>query len=142
MSVNPYLNFAGNCREAVQFYAKVFHTEQPKFMTFGEMPGDPNFPMTDEAKNRILHADLVISGTHVMFSDTPPGMPVVPGSNISLTMVSTSRDEITNAWNGLKEGAKVTMDLQQTFWSKMYGMLTDKYGVGWMFSLDSGETFG
>lgn len=142
MSINPYLNFAGNCREAVEYYARIFKTEPPKFMTFGEGPSDPNYPMPAEAKNLIMHSRLMISGTPVMFSDTWPGAPFTVGNNVSLTMVSKDRDEIVNAWNALREGGTVAMDLQETFWSKLYGSLADKYGIEWQFSLDSGETFG
>ena len=141
MSVNPYINFPGNCREAVEYYAGVFQTGKPAMMTFGEMPPDPNFAVPEEAKDLVLHARLQISGTSVMFSDLFPGMKSTVGNNISLTVISTSRDEILNGFNKLREGGTVQMDLQQTFWSKLYGDLTDKYRIHWQFSLDSGETF-
>ena len=76
-----------------------------------------------------------------MFSDVFPGMELKVGNNVSLTVVSTNRDEILNWFNRLKEGGTVQMDLQETFWSKLYGNLRDKYGIEWQFSLDSGETF-
>jgi PhnB protein len=141
MSVNPYLTFAGNCREVVEYYAGVFNTEKPAIMTFGEMPPDPSFKLPPEAKDLVLHARIRISDTSVMFSDTFPGMKVKVGDNVSLTFISTSRDEILDRWNKLKQGGTVGMDLQQTFWSKLYGDVTDKYGIHWLFSLDSGETF-
>lgn len=139
MAINPYLNFAGNCREALEFYARIFKTQPRGTMTFGEMPGDPSRPLPEEAKNLIMHSELVVGGDTLMFSDTPPGMPLTVGNNISLTLVSTNRDEIVNAFNGLKEGGRVTMDLQQTFWTPLYAMLTDKFGVPWQLSLDTGE---
>jgi PhnB protein len=141
MPINPYLNFAGNCREAVEYYAEVFHTERPQIMTFAEMPPDPTHPLAEGAKNLVLHARLAISGTDVMFSDVFPGMELTVGNNVSLTVVSTNRDEILNAFNKLKQGGTVHMDLQQTFWSKLYGNLRDKFGTEWQLSLDSGETF-
>jgi PhnB protein len=139
MAINPYINFAGNCREAIEFYAKVFGVQPTGTMTFGEMPEDPNRPLPKEAKNLIMHSELVVGGDTLMFSDTLPGMPLTVGNNISLTLVSKNRDEIVNAFNGLKEGGHVVMDLQQTFWTKLYGMVTDKFGVPWQLSLDSGE---
>ena len=141
MPISPYVNFAGNCREAVEYYARAFKTAPPKFMTFGESPSDPNRPLPEAAKNLIMHTALDIGGTPVMFSDVPPGMQLVAGNNISLTFVSMNRDDILSAWKILSEGATVQMDLQETFWSKLYGFLTDKYGIGWQLSLDSGETF-
>jgi PhnB protein len=141
MPINPYINFAGTCREAVEYYAKVFQTEKPQIMTFGEMPPDPKFTVPEEAKNWVLHARLEISGTPVMFSDVFPGMKLIVGNNVTLAVVSTNRDEILNWFNKLREGGTVQMDLQQTFWSKLYGNLRDKYGIEWQLSLDSGETF-
>ena len=141
MAILPYLNFAGNCREAVEFYARVFNTERPQFQTFGEMPPDPSYTPPDDVKHLILHTRLNISGTQVMFSDTPPGMPFTLGNNVTLTLTSRNRDEIVNAYNALSEGGRVGMPLQETFWSKLYGAVTDKYGVEWQFNLDSGETW-
>lgn len=139
MAVNVYLNFNGNCREAVEYYAQVFGTEKPQIMTFGEMPPDPNFTLPEEAKHLVMHTRLIISGSNVMFSDVFPGMPFVAGNNISLTIVSTDIDEIKSSFNKLKDGGKVVMELQETFWSKCYGSLTDKFGIEWQFNHDSGE---
>lgn len=142
MTISPYLNFAGNCREVVQFYANVFHTEPPHFMTYAEGGDDPNFPMPEAVRGLIMHTRLMMSGTMVMFSDAWPGTPYTEGNNVSLAMVTRDREEILNAFNALKEGGEVIMDLQETSWAKLYGALKDKYGIEWQFSLDSGESFG
>ncbi|MBP1961865.1 VOC family protein [Paenibacillus aceris] len=139
MALDFYLNFNGNCREAVEYYAGVFGKEQPKIMTFGETPSDPAYPLPDEAKSLVMHARLSISGSNVMFSDVFPGMPFVAGNNISLSLVSNDIEEVKSAFHKLKEGGKVTMELQETFWSKCYGMLEDKFGIQWMFNYDNGE---
>jgi PhnB protein len=140
MAVDAYLNFNGNCREAVEFYAEVFGTEKPQIMTFGETPPNPEYPLPEEAKNLVMHTRLNISGSNVMFSDVFPGMKFVLGNNISLALVSTDLDDINSSFNKLKEGGIVGMDLQETFWSKCYGQVTDKFGVEWQFNYDSGET--
>lgn len=139
MSVDVYLNFNGNCREAVEFYAQVFGTEKPKFMTFGESPPNPEYPLPEEAKNLIMHARLNIDGSNVMFSDVFPGMPFIEGNNINLSFVSKNLDEVKSSFNKLKEGGTVGMELQETFWSKCYGQLTDKFGIHWQFNYDNGE---
>lgn len=139
MSVNAYLYFNGNCREAVEFYAKVFGTEKPQIMAFGDAKPDPSYPLPDEAKNLVMHAQLMISGSSVMFSDVFPGSKFVEGNNVSLTIVSNNEDEIKAYFNGLKDGGHVSMELQETFWSKCYGQLKDKFGVNWQLSYDSGE---
>lgn len=139
MSVDVYMNFNGNCRDAVEFYAEVFKTEKPQIMTFGEAPPDPNFTLPEEAKNLVMHTRLNISGSNVMFSDVFPGMPFAQGSNISLAIVSKNKEEIISSFNKLKEGGTVGMELQETFWSKYYGQVTDKFGIDWQFNYDNGE---
>ncbi|MBP1996580.1 VOC family protein [Paenibacillus eucommiae] len=141
MAIDVYLNFNGNCREAVEFYAEAFGTESPKIMTFGETPADPNYPLPEEAKQLVMHTRLNIQGSNVMFSDVFPGMPFVAGTNITLSVISKDIDEVKALFHKLKEGGTVGMELQETFWSKCYGSLTDKFGIGWQFNLDSGETY-
>ena len=141
MAVDVYLNFNGNCREVAEFYAEVFGTEEPKIMTFGETPPNPEYPLPEEAKNLVMHTRLNISGSNVMFSDVFPGMPFVEGNNISLAIVSTDLDEIKSVFSKLKEGGNVGMELQETFWSKCYGRVKDKFGIEWQFNYDNGEIF-
>ncbi|MGZ9586011.1 VOC family protein [Paenibacillus marinisediminis] len=140
MSVQVYLNFNGNCREAAEFYAQVFETEQPKIMTFGDAPPNPEYPLPEEAKHLVMHTRIDIDGSTVMFSDVFPGMPFVAGTNITLSVNSNNEDNIKSWFNKMKEGGKVTMELQETFWSKCYGNLTDKFGIEWQFNYDSEAT--
>jgi PhnB protein len=141
MSVDVYINFNGKCREAVEFYAEVFGTEPPQIMTFGETPPHPDYPLPDEAKDLVMHTRLNIDGSNVMFSDVLPGMPFIEGNNISLAIVNKNRDEITSMFNKLSDGGKVVMELQETFWSKLYGQVTDRYGIIWQLNYDNGETY-
>jgi PhnB protein len=144
LAVNVYISFNGNCREAVEFYAEVFGTEKPEIMAYGEMPcgempPDPEFAIPEEAKNLVMHTRLNISGSNVMFSDCFPGGPFVAGNNISLVIVTKNIDEVKYLFDKLKEGGMVGMELQETFWTKCYGSLTDKFGIEWQFSYDNGE---
>lgn len=138
MAVEVYLIFNGNCREAVEFYAEVFETEPPQMMTFGEAPPNPAYSLPDEAKDLIMHGRLTINGSTIMFSDTFPGSPFNVGNNISLAVVNKDMEKIKSYFHQLKEGGTVGMELQETFWSKCYGQLTDKFGVQWQLSYDSG----
>jgi len=140
--IEAYINFNGNCREAVEFYANAFGTEKPKIMAYGDTPPDAGFPLTEETKNLVMHALLDIQGTKVMFSDVPPGMPLIVGTNISLVMVSKDMDEVKALFHKFKEGGTIGMDLQKTFWSQCYGSLTDKFGIGWQFSFGDGTQMG
>jgi PhnB protein len=108
-------------------------------MTFGEAPPPPDYTLPEEAKDLVMHSRLQISGSNVMFSDVFPGMPFVQGNNISLAVVSSNLDNIQSYFHSLKEGGTVRMELQETFWSKCYGSLVDKFGIEWQFSHDNGE---
>lgn len=137
MAVQVYLNFNGNCREAVEYYETVFGVERQNFMTFGDVPPDPQYSLPEEAKQLVMHARLNISGSTVMFSDVFPGMPFVEGNNVSLSIVSNDIDEVKSLFHKLKEGGKIGMELQETFWSKCYGNLTDKLGIQWQLNYES-----
>lgn len=134
MAVEVYLIFNGNCREAVAFYEQVFKTEKPEIMTFGDAPRDPNHPLPEGTENLVMHTRLSIWGSTVMFSDTFPGSPYTIGNNVTLAVVSDDEAQLRQAYEGLKEGGKVSMELQETFFSKCYGSLTDKFGIEWQIS--------
>ncbi|WP_438313638.1 VOC family protein [Sporosarcina sp. FA9] len=140
MAVDIYLTFNGNCREAVEFYAEVFETEKPHIMTFGENPPNPEYPLPEEAKDLVMHTRLAIEGSNVMFSDTFPGSPFTIGNNISLAYHSFDADKLQIVFDKLKEDGTVVMELQETFWARLYGQVTDKFGVIWQFNLNSEET--
>ena len=142
MALQVFVGFNGNCREAVEFYAKVFKTGAPKFMTYGEMPPDPEMVLDDKEKNLIMYTDLNFHDTTVMFCDFPPGTPFIGGNNISLTIVTKDAEEIKRLFHALSAGGEVDMELAETFWSNLYGMATDKFGIHWQFSHDSGKEYG
>jgi PhnB protein len=137
MPFSPYLNFNGNTKEAIMFYKEAFDAGEIEIMYFKDMPEDENFSITDENKDLIMHAEMKIKDTWFMFSDVPPDKEVKFGDNLTLMYASADLDEIKNAYNKLKEDGKVQMELQETFWSKAYGYLVDKFGVGWQFNLNN-----
>ena len=126
-----FVNFNGNCREAVDFYAKVFNARPGKVMTYSDMPADPDFSVPEAFADKILYIDLVIAGTNIMFSDAPWHVQHNPGDNVILTVSSGDEAEVRRWYAELSEGAQVLMPLGETFFSKLYGMLTDKYGICW-----------
>jgi PhnB protein len=137
LRLNPYLVMNGNAREAVAFYAKALDAKSMGMQTFGEMPADPNHPMPDEAKDRILHAMLKVGETDLMFSDTFPGMPYQTGNNLTIAIVTDDAAKARQMFEGLAEGGQVTMPMQKTFWSPAFGQVTDKFGVAWQISTEA-----
>ena len=132
MALNPYLIFDGNTREVVQFYAKVFGLEEPQLMTFGSVHSSEELPPGSE--DLIMHTFLEIAGSKIMFSDNFPGMPYQEGNNFTLAYISNNESAIKDAFEKLKDGGSVKMELQEVPWSKCYGSLTDKFNIQWQFS--------
>lgn len=135
MSVDAYLNFNGNCREAVLYYAEVFQSPEPKIMSFGDAPPSPEHQLPPEAKNLVMHSQLQISGSTVMFSDVLPGMPFTLGNNITLSLASRNKEELERAYHMLADGGSVQMELQSTFFSELYGQVTDRFGIQWQINM-------
>jgi PhnB protein len=131
MKLELFINFDGNCREAVNFYAKVFKTEVENLMTYAASPPDPNHAIAEADKDLIMYAGVQIGGITVMFMDMPSGSPLAVGNNITPTISTDSKEEVTRLFNELKEDGEVYMELGQAFFSELYGMVKDKYGVIW-----------
>ncbi|MFC4302928.1 VOC family protein [Cohnella boryungensis] len=137
MPIYAYLTFNGNCREAVEFYAQVFGVEKPQIMAYGDGPPSPDHPLPEEAKDLVMHARLDINGSSLMFSDAYPGMPYVQGNSITLAYSGNDVEKLKTLFHKLQDGGKVVMDLQETFWSKCFGSLQDKFGIEWQINHDA-----
>ena len=133
--VNAYLNFDGNCREAMQFYANSFGAEL-QIMDFSQAPPEMQQNIPAEAKKRILHARLSKGPLVLMASDCPPGMPLKTGDNFYIAVACDTTQEIDRLFGALSQNGKVGMPLGETFWAHRFGMLTDQFGTNWMLSLN------
>ena len=100
-------------------------------MTYGETPPDPSYPMVEADKDKIMYACVPIFGSNVMFMDMPTGMPLLKGNNICPTISTDDKDELARVFTELSEGGKVDMALGKAFFSELYGMVTDKFGIIW-----------
>ena len=132
MKVEPYLFFNGRCDEAIAFYKEALGAEVTFLMRTNESP-DPIPPGALPAgfENKVMHATLNIGGSSVMVSDgnstAPSGF---KGFRLSLGVDTT--EEAERIFSALLPGGNVIMPLGKTFWSPAFGMLDDKFGVGWM----------
>jgi PhnB protein len=104
-------------------------------MRFSEIPGDLPKP-AKEAKDRIAYASLTKGSRLLMAADTMPGMPLQQGNNFTVSIQCDSLQEIDSLFTALGEKGKVTMPLQKTFWGARFGMLTDQFGINWMFNFE------
>jgi len=133
--LNPYLNFDGNARSAMEFYQGVFGGELTT-NTFGEY-GTPDAAVAD----RIMHANLETpSGFTLMASDIQPGMKFDPGNTMTISISGENATELRGYWEKLSSGGKVTMPLEKQMWGDEFGMCTDQYGVPWMVNIGQPRT--
>lgn len=131
MQLNTYLTFAGNCREAFEFYQSVFGGEFEVFQTFGDGPPDMDVPA--EAKDQVMHVSLPVGSSTLMGSDTGPGSPAVKvGSNFSIAISPDSKAEADEIFCRLSEGGTVTMPIDDMFWGSYFGTCQDAFGINWM----------
>ncbi|SDJ08070.1 VOC family protein [Chryseobacterium jejuense] len=138
-SVNVYLTFNGNCKEAFDFYKSVFGGEYPYIGTFGEMPPTEGKELPEEDKNKIMHVTLPISKETVLMGSDTGGewaSNFKEGNNFSISINAESKEEAEKLFNGLSAGGQVTMPLADTFWGAYFGMFTDKFGINWMVNYD------
>jgi len=118
MKVNPYLSFNGNCAEAVALYEKAFNVKA-------------QVEMQEQAKNLVGHAEFNIGSDVIMLYDAAEAIEV--GNNIMIT-IRFDEPELTEAraaFDTLKAGGQVIMELGETSWSKCFGLLVDKFGIQW-----------
>ncbi len=130
MKLNPYLNFAGNAEEALNFYKNVLGGEIVNIGRYGESP----MPADEDYKNKILHARLVFDDNLIMISDVFKGQQVSTGGNIQLSVEMDDVNKMDEVFNKMADGGKITMPLAEQFWGAKFGMLTDKFGISWMFN--------
>jgi PhnB protein len=131
--LNSYINFKNNAREAIQFYQSVFGGKLT-MSTFKEFQASED-PSED---NLIMHAELESeNGITLMASDTPARMEYRPGTNISLSLSGENKAELTAYFEKLSAGGTVTQPLEDSPWGDMFGMLTDKFGIGWLVNISA-----
>ena len=137
-TVQPYLFFSGRCEEALEFYKTALHAKVGMVLRFNESP-DPVPPgmLQPGFESKIMHSEFQVGGMTLMASDGCDDKSRFDGFRLALS-VPTEADA-DRAFNALADGGNVDMPLMKTFWSPRYGMVTDKFGVGWMVMV-RGET--
>jgi PhnB protein len=129
MHVQPYLNFSGRCDEALEFYTKAIGAEVEVLMRWKDCPDKSLCSEGNEQK--VMHARVRVGNARLMASDgRNSGQPNFAG--IMLSLSTDSESDAHKLFAGLAEGGKVQMPLGKTFFSPCFGMVMDKFGVGWM----------
>ena len=135
MHIEPYLFFEGRCAEAVEFYRDALGAEVTMLMRYKDSPEPaPPGKLPPGSEDKVMHASLRIGDTTVMASDgLCQGPPRFQGFSLSITVPDETRAGTMFA--ALADRGHVQMPLGKTFWSQRFGMVTDRFGVGWMISV-------
>jgi PhnB protein len=130
-SITPYLMFGGRCEEALAFYRDALGAEVELLMRFNESP-EPTPPgvLQPGFEKKVMHASFSVRGIRLMGSDGCNEQSRFEGFRLNLQVPSEA--DAKRAFNALAAGGTVQMPLTKTFWSPCYGMVTDKFGLGWM----------
>ena len=136
MRTNLHLEFTGTCDAAFTFYETVFGTKRPMTMTWGEAPGGS--PVSEESKDLVMHTALQVGSMILMGADAPAGRGRAMGG-CSISLDDPDEAEVRRLFAVLSEGGSVMMPLQATFWTSLFGICTDKFGVSWMLSVPGPE---
>jgi PhnB protein len=129
MTLNTYVNYGGNCEEALRYYEKHLGGKILMMMKFGDAPDQSQIP--PNMKNAVLHARITIGDTFLMASDAPPDR-YQPMRSAYLSIGVTSNGEAERIHAALSEGGEVFMPMAETFFAFRFSMLRDKFGADWM----------
>jgi PhnB protein len=136
VKIEPYLFFEGRCEEAIEFYRKAIGAELTALMRYKENPRKGASP--PESEEKVMHANLRIGETTVMLSDgLCGGQPEFEG--FSLCLLPAEEADAARMFEALAEGGQVQMQLTKTFYSPMFGMVKDRFGVSWMIMVPARE---
>ncbi|MGA7393000.1 MAG: VOC family protein [Terrimicrobiaceae bacterium] len=132
--VQPYLFFGGRCEEALEFYRDALGAQVEMLMRYTDSP-EPQPPgmLPPGFENKIMHATFRVGETILMASDGCEEGLSFDGFSLSLTVPTET--EADRAFAALAGGGQVRMPLTKTFWSPRFGMVTDRFGMGWMVSV-------
>lgn len=131
VKLNPYLDFNGKAREAMEYYQKIFGGDL-ELTTFGEFP---QMPVDESNKDKIMHAVLETDEFTIMASDGRPGTPLLIGDNVHLSFSGSDEAKLRGYFDALSADGKLIMPLVAQSWGDTFGMTDDKYGLHWMVNI-------
>jgi len=131
-AIIPYLTFAGNCRKAIEFYAKVFDAETPDIKTFAEAPGSEKAEETHNAK--IMHATVKFGGQTIFLSDINDATKLEIGHNIALSLSFNDEIKAAATAEALAKDGKVVIAFSKQFWGDYFGLVEDQFSIRWMIN--------
>lgn len=138
MQLDCYLSFAGNCEEALNFYAQCLGGKVSTLMRYSDAPKDSGMDVPPDWNNKVMHGTVDADGAQIMASDVPPSMGgggKFSGFSVSV-YIKEDAAKARKVFDALAAGGKVTMPFAPPFWGGQFGSLVDKFGVPWMVSTE------
>jgi len=132
MKTSVHLGFTGKCDEAFSYYEKVFGTKRQMTMKYSDAPAGT--PVPPDSKDLVMHTSMPVGSIILMGADAPPGRGT-PIGGFQICLEDADDATLRRLFAALTDRGSVMMPLEKTFWSPLFGMCTDKFGVGWMLTL-------
>jgi PhnB protein len=130
--LGQYLMFNRDCAEALELYARAFDARVTEKQAYGDMPPNPAFPIAEADKGLVLHARLAFDGAELLCADSFERLQA--GDNMYVSYTSKDMAAVQKAWDVLKDGGEVYMELAPSFFAAAHGSLQDRFGINWMFT--------
>ena len=127
--ISPAIHFNGTCLKAMHFYEDVFGGTDKEIAFYRDAPSNSDFTVTPDMMDWVMHASMTVSGTSFNFSDTDEE--VLLGNAICFNTFMESEEDVAAAYEKLKVGGQVLVELGPQFFSKMYASVIDEFGVRW-----------
>ena len=132
--IKPYLMFNRECNEAFKLYLEAFNGEIVAMQKYGDIPSSPEFPISESDKDLVLHSEIKLTESGSLLGSDSNRVSS-DSEKVVISVEPDSEERAIKAWNILKDGGTIYMDLQSTFFAKLHGSVKDKFGVTWMFTV-------
>ncbi|MFZ0453663.1 MAG: VOC family protein [Ignavibacteriaceae bacterium] len=132
MKLIPYLNFQGDCEEALNTYKEIFSGNIERI----ERYDNPAMKVPEDYKNKILHAVFKAGDVEFFASDVYPGKTLENSSRIALSLSLDNVDNAEKIFSGLSDKGKINVPFKKQFWGAWHGNLVDRFGVSWMVNCE------
>lgn len=127
--ISPVIRFQGNCSEAIAFYEQVFDVTEKYIDYYKDAPSGQEGSAQENIKNLVMHSSLTFCGSSINLSDTQDQ--IITGNRYCLNVFYQTADEVCHAYEKLKEGGRILVELGSQFFSPMYGSVEDQFGIVW-----------
>ncbi|ETT30113.1 VOC family protein [Paenibacillus sp. FSL P4-0338] len=131
--ITPFIHFPGKCVEAIQLYERAFKVTDKQVMLFQEAPDNSGMTITSEMSNLVMHSTLTICGTMFNMSDTVDTHDA--GNMLGFNVRMDSEAEFYKAFDVLSKEGEVLQEIGPQFFSKLYTVLVDPFGIRWQIIL-------